>query len=103
MATKKVVPAKAKTKPVKKAVAVRAKKAVVTTEAPVNFPVKSFVIISLVVFAFVGLFLIWWSFLNSSIVQNDPNSWIYSRHKYDKYQADGCGGDPLVTLPQCPR
>ncbi|PIT94284.1 hypothetical protein COT98_04460 [Candidatus Falkowbacteria bacterium CG10_big_fil_rev_8_21_14_0_10_39_9] len=106
MATKKVTPARTKfVKKAFKAKVIRAKKspAVIDYSPSVNFPVKSFMIISLIVFVFAGSFLIWWSFINSGASSSDSNAWIYYRHKYDKYQSNGCGGDPLITMPQCPR
>ena len=104
MPIKKVVPVKAKKTKAVKAPAVKVKKVAVKIERPVNFPVKTFVFISVIVFVFFGLFLFWWGYLTSDNYSiTDSNSWIYSRHKFDQYRADNCGGDPLVTMPQCPR
>jgi len=106
MAIKKVVPikkSKVKAKVKAKIVKATVKKAVVV-KAPVNFPARTFIIISIIVFVATGLFLMWWSYLassNSSTV--DGNAWIYSRHKYDQYHAVNCSGDPLITMPNCPR
>ena len=104
MAIKKVVPvkkvkAKIKTKVVKAPI-----KKVAAVKVPVNFPAKTFMVVSIVVFVATGLLLIWWSllvFANSGTA--DSNAWIYSRHKYDEYRAANCGGDPLITMPNCPR
>jgi len=103
MATKKVTPikkAKVKTKAKTKT---KVKKALVKPAA-VNFPAKTFMVVSIVVFAATGLFLLWWSFLASSNPNAiDSNAWIYSRHKFDQYRALNCGSDPLVTMSECPR
>ncbi|MEI7620567.1 MAG: hypothetical protein WCJ57_03280 [Candidatus Falkowbacteria bacterium] len=104
MPIKKVVPAKTKKSKAVKAPVVKVKKLVVESEGRVNFPVKTFVFVSIVVFVFFSLFLFWWGYLTSSNYSlTDSNSWIYSRHKFDQYRADNCGGDPLVTMPQCSR
>ncbi len=111
MAIKKVAPKKIKKTPAPKTavkaavkkVAPRVKKVAVEPEAPVNFPVKTFIIVAMMVFVFSGLFLMWWGVTNSDPNNVDSNSWIYSRHKFDQYRAEGCGGDPLVTMPNCPR
>lgn len=100
MPIKKVAPLKKTKARVAKAVPARSKK-LVTPEAPVIFPVEIFIFVSLIVFA--SLFLVWWSFLalNSSSSVTDPNAWIYSRHKNDESLKNGCGADPLITMPGC--
>lgn len=104
MPIKKVVPTKAKKAKAVKAPVVKVKKVEAETVKPVNFPVKTFVFISVIVFVFFSLFLFWWGYLTSNnSTLTDSNAWIYSRHKFDQYRADNCGGDPLVTMPQCPR
>jgi len=108
MAIKKVTPVKksevkAKTKVKAKTIKAPVKKKV-AAKAPVNFPARTFIVVSMIIFIATGLFLMWWSYLasgNSGTV--DGNAWIYSRHKYDQYRAADCGGDPLITLPNCPR
>jgi|GEM_PF-1574153 len=100
MAIKKVTP-----KPRKKTVVAKVKK-VVAPQPVANFPVKTFVLVSVLIFVFAIIFLSWWGFLgsiNNNATSTDSNAWIYSRHKFDKYRAANCGGDPLITLPQCPR
>jgi hypothetical protein len=110
MAIKKITPVKkskvkprAKVKAKVKTVKTPVKK-VAAVKAPINFPARTFMVVSLIVFIATGLFLMWWGYLaanNSSSV--DGNAWIYSRHKYDQYRAVNCGGDPLITMPDCPR
>ncbi|MFA4942270.1 MAG: hypothetical protein WC564_01365 [Patescibacteria group bacterium] len=104
MPIKKVVPIKPKKGKTAKVLSTSTKKTVVAPETPINFPVRIFILVAILVFSFAGLFLIWWNFLiNPSSGLTDSNSWIYSRHKFDQYRADNCGGDPLITVPECPR
>lgn len=68
-----------------------------------DFPVRTFVFVAIAVFVLSGLVLIFLSLLSSRSSMMGSTDWIYSRHKFDQYRAADCGGDPLITVPGCPR
>jgi hypothetical protein len=87
--------------PIKKKITPKTKAAPVKVE-PKEFPVRLFIIISILIFVVAGIALVLWR-LSLAPQTGDGTGWIYERHKFDQYRAANCGGDPMITVPECPR
>ncbi len=87
--------------PTKKKITAKVKPAPAKVE-PKEFPVRLFILISILIFIIAGITLVLWR-LSITPQTGDGTNWIYERHKFDQYRAANCGGDPMITVPECPR